>query len=193
MFGSEPFSTKLRASNLRLYKYDWIWIKTLSAGFVHAKNMPLKKHEIISVFSLGSMGHKSTLKEKRMNYNPQGLTYKKQQHNNALKKFGGVVGKRPSQKDSFVSEWTNYPVSVLEFASETGMHPTQKPVALFEYLIKTYTNENNLVLDNCMGSGTTGVACQHLNRNFIGIELDEGYFNIAKQRIEKAHETKELF
>jgi site-specific DNA-methyltransferase (adenine-specific) len=186
LFGSEPFSTKLRNSNLRMYKYDWVWIKTKSAGFVHAKNMPLKKHENILVFSKGAMGHSSVLGDKRMSYNPQGLIFKPTMHKGALRKFGGVVGKRPSQKDEFVSEYTNYPTSVLEFASEGGFHPTQKPVTLLEYLVKTYTNEGDTVLDNCMGSGSTGVACANTGRRFIGMELDPQYFVIAEKRISEA-------
>ena len=148
LFGSEPFSTKLRSSNLKMYKYDWIWKKTRSAGFVHAKNRPLKKHENISVFSKGSMGHLSTLGDKRMRYNPQDLIYKRTEHKNATKKFGNIVGKRPSHKDKYVSEYTNYPSSILEYSNDSGFHPTQKPVALLEYLIKTYTNEGDVVLDN---------------------------------------------
>jgi site-specific DNA-methyltransferase (adenine-specific) len=185
LFGSEPFSTRTRNSMLELYKYDWVWIKTKSTGFVHAKNMPLKKHENIMVFSKGSMGHASLLGNRRMAYNPQGLVYKRVEHKGALKKFGGVVGKRPSQKDEFISEYTNYPTTVLEFNSEGSLHPTQKPVALLEYLIKTYTNEGEVVLDNCMGSGSTCVACVNTNRHYIGFELDEKYFEIARQRLQE--------
>lgn len=188
LFGSEPFSTHLRISQIDNYKYDWIWVKSNGScsGFVHAKNMPLKKHEIISVFSKAPIGHISLLKERRMKYNPQGLSYKPTKEI-SKKKFGNTVGKRPSQVEEYTREYINYPVSILNFDSEKGLHPTQKPVPLLEYLIKTYTNENETVLDNCMGSGSTGVACVHTNRNFMGIELDNHYFDIAKNRIETAY------
>ena len=196
LFGSEPFSTYMRMSNIKNFKYDWIWIKTKSAGFVHAKNMPLKKHEIISVFSNASMGHASLLGDNRMRYYPQGLVEIHREHHNALNKFGGVMGKRPSQKDDFVSEFGNYPTSILEYGNDRKIeggddkpHPTQKPVALCEYLIKTYTQKGDVILDNCMGSGTTGVACVNSERDFIGIELNEEYFNTAKSRIERAIEA----
>ena len=188
LFGSEPFSTHLRTSQIDNYKYDWIWVKSNGScsGFVHAKNMPLKKHEIISVFSKAPIGHISLLKERRMKYNPQGLSYKPTKEI-SKKKFGNTVGKRPSQVEEYTREYINYPVSILNFDSEKGLHPTQKPVPLLEYLIKTYTNENETVLDNCMGSGSTGVACVHTNRNFMGIELDNHYFDVAKNRIETAY------
>ena len=96
----------------------------------------------------------------------------------------GTIGNRPSRQGEYKQKFTNYPINILEFANEGGLHPTQKPVELLEYLIKTYTNEGETVLDNCMGSGSTGIACINTNRNFIGIELDEKYFNIAKERIE---------
>lgn len=121
-----------------------------------------------------------------MKYNPQGLSYKPTKEI-SKKKFGNTVGKRPSQVEEYTREYINYPVSILNFDSEKGLHPTQKPVPLLEYLIKTYTNENETVLDNCMGSGSTGVACVHTNRNFMGIELDNHYFDVAKNRIETAY------
>ena len=197
LFGSEPFSTYMRMSNIKNFKYDWIWAKSKSAGFVHAKNMPLKKHEIISVFSNAPMGHASLLGDNRMRYYPQGLVEIHREHHNALNKFGGVMGKRPSQKDDFVSEYGNYPTSILEYGNDRKIggggdekpHPTQKPVALCEYLIKTYTQKGDVVLDNCMGSGTTGVACVNTERDFIGIELDEGYFATAQARINRAIEA----
>jgi len=164
LFGSEPFSSILRCSNLNLYKYDWVWQKR-PVNFLNAKKQPLRKTERISVF-----GGKT--------YNPQGLIYNPRvnKRNNSTE-TNGKHGKENH------SQYTNYPTDVLEFIGERGLHPTQKPVALMEYLIKTYTNENETVLDFTMGSGTTGVACKNLNRNFIGIELDETYFNIAQERI----------
>ena len=187
LFGSEPFSTSLRYSNLKNYKYDWIWIKSTSAGFVHAKNMPMKRHEIISVFSNSPMGHKSLLKERRMEYNPQGLVKVNKIHKRPKTGMVNVIGARPSHKKEFEVKYENYPTSILNFpnSNNNNFHPTQKPVELMEYLIKTYTNEGETVLDFTMGSGSTGVACLNANRRFIGIELDENYFNIAKERIEK--------
>ena len=177
LFGSEPFSSKLRISNLRMYKYDWIWKKTKAQGFLNSKKMPLKDYENICVFY------------KRLPvYNPQGIIYGNFQNDRKSKYSKGedIYGK---EKEFGISHMSNFPKQIIEFSNPSGkgqLHPTQKPVELLEYLIKTYTNENDLVLDNCMGSGSTGVACKNLNRNFIGIELDEKYFNIAKERIDKA-------
>jgi len=187
LFGSEPFSSALRMSNIKNYKYDWVWEKSTSAGFIHAKNMPLKRTENISVFSLGSMGHKTQLGDKRMVYNPQDLIKADRIHKRPNTGCVNVIGKRPSHKKEFKVEWTNYPKNILKFArgNNKNVHPTQKPVALMEYLINTYTNENETVLDFTMGSGSTGVACKNTNRNFIGIEQDENYFKIAKQRIKE--------
>ena len=189
LFGSEPFSSALRMSNIKNYKYDWVWSKNTSAGFIHAKNMPLKKHENILVFSKAPMGHKSLLKDKRMVYNPQDLISKKTIYKRNKTNCVNVIGARPSHKKEFESEYTNYPISIIETKQGSNnkfVHPTQKPVALMEYLIKTYTNENETVLDFTMGSGSTGVACVNTNRNFIGIEMDEKYFEIANERINKA-------
>ena len=187
LFGSEPFSSYLRMSNMKHYKYDWIWKKTTSTGFQHAKNMPLKNYEIISVFSHGSMGHKSLLGDRRMIYNPQGIVRVDKVSKNTKNKWGNIAGHRPSHKEEFITEFANYPTMILEFPIDKGVgHPTAKPVRLLEYLIKTYTNEGDFVLDNCMGSGSCGVAAVNTHRKFIGIELDENYFNIAKQRIDEA-------
>lgn len=185
LFGSEPFSTELRYSNLEMFKYDWIWHKNSGIGFQHSKNMPLKRHEIISIFSKAPMGHKSLLGDRRMMYNPQGVIC-----DNKIKKVGKkskLLGDRPNQDGKEYVSYSNFPISVLQFdnSNKDNFHPTQKPVALLEYLIKTYTNEGEIVLDNCMGSGSTGIACIKLNRKFIGIEIDEEYYKIAKQRILK--------
>ena len=166
LFGSEPFSSTLRVSNLKDYKYDWVWQKR-PVNFLNAKKQPLRKTERISVFG-GKI------------YNPQGLIYKPRinKRTNSTE-TNGLHGK------SNKSEYTNYPTDVLEYIGERGLHPTQKPLKLMEYLIKTYTNEGELVLDFTMGSGTTGVACVNLNREFIGIEKDADIFNTAKSRILK--------
>ena len=181
MTASQPFTSKLVMSNLKMFKYEWVWEKNTGAGFIHAKNRPLKRHENIIVFSNGSMGHKSLLGEKRLIYNPQGLIKEIKIGKNGIS--GTTIGKRPSNKDNNVSEYKNYPTTILKINNDTGLHPTQKPVALMEYLIKTYTNEGDTVFDGFMGSGTTGVACKNLGREFIGIELYEKYFKIAEERI----------
>ena len=195
LFGSEPFSTKLRMSNLSQFKYDWIWHKNRPTGFVHAKNKPLKDFEIISVFSPYPMGHSSLLGDRRMRYNPQGLEVCCKISKSSTSKFGNIDGKRKSHKSEVVHEFTNYPRMVLSFGKDTcknNLHPTQKPVSLCEYLIKTYTDEGMTVLDNCMGSGSTGVACLTTGRKFIGIEKDEQYFEVAKERIESIHKALEM-
>ena len=191
LFGSEPFSTHLRMGNLENYKYDIYWLKNKVTGFTQAKNKPMKNLELISVFSDGTTVHKTQSKN-RMTYNPQGLTLINKVKKNGKRKFGNIVGARPSHKDDYIQEFTNYPKMTVDFEVEHGLHPTQKPVPLLEYLIKTYTNEGDTVLDFTMGSGSTGVACVNTLRNFIGIERDENYFNIAEKRIEEAQELNEL-
>ena len=175
LFSQMPFSAILISSNFKMYRYEWIWKKSTRTGFLNAKKMPLKVHENIEVFY-----------KKPPTYNPQftqGKPYKTKKSSLS-----------PIYNDMLlvetVSDGRRYPIDVLEFNSEWGLHPTQKPVALLEYLIKTYTNEGETVLDNCMGSGSTGVASIHTNRNFIGIELDKDYFDIAKKRIDA--EQKEI-
>lgn len=186
LFGSEPFSSFLRMSNIKAFKYDWIWKKNRPTGFQHACNMPLKDYEIISVFSNASMGHENLLGDKRMIYNPQGIVKIHREWKRSVSKFGSIVGKRKSHKDFGIQEYTNFPTMTLVYdKDEENLHPTQKPVALLSYLIKTYTNVGDTVLDNCLGSGSTGVACLETERNFIGIELDEHYFQVAINRIER--------
>jgi len=191
LFGSEPFSSYLRISKIQLFKYDWIWEKGRASGFLHAKNKPLKAHEIISVFSKGTTVHASQSKN-RMNYFPQmeeGKPYTKK----ITQVNTGKLNHIPSESNlNFVgtvneNKGSRYPRSVLKFSMHNvgNIHPTQKPVALFEYLIKTYTNENELVLDNCIGSGTTAIACINTNRNYIGFELNKEYYELAKNRINK--------
>jgi len=172
LFGSEPFSSALRMSNIKGYKYDWIWNKVKGGNFANLKYQPYKTHEIISVFSNNTHVYypiKTPQKERT------GKVYSSS--NSAHLKY-------KDDKQRVYKE--RYPKSILKFsnANQIGkQHPTQKPVDLLEYLIKTYTNEGETVLDFAMGSGSTGVACKHLNREFIGIEKDEKYFKIAKERI----------
>lgn len=191
LFGSGQFTHKLISSNEDLYRYKWIWYKSKRGNFVNAKNRPMTAYEEAMVFSKGTTANGS---KNKMLYNPQGLIPKTSIHYDNGTRFGTMAGKRPSHQAVTISEYTNYPCDVLEFASEPNpLHPTQKPVALIEYLIRTYSNEGDIVLDNCMGSGTTGVASVKSNRSFIGIELDEGYFEIAKNRIENEKNTLTLF
>ena len=174
MTASQPFTSALVMSNAKMFAYEWVWVKSKITGVLNAKKMPVRKHEQVLVFS----NTKAT-----GTYNPQGLVAK-----GTITKQGGNsdnYGSRSSK--AYVQEWTNWPRDVLEVPSEgKTAHPTQKPVALMEYLIKTYTNEGETVLDFTMGSGTTGVAAKNLSRNFIGIELDEVYFKIAEERINSA-------
>ncbi len=167
LFGSEPFSSALRMSNIKQYKYDWVW-KKRAVNFLNAKKQPLREVENILVFN-------------SLVYNPQGLIYSPK-----VNKRSNSTETNGAHGLSNLSEYTNYPKNILEFKNERGLHPTQKPVPLLEYLIKTYTQENETVLDFTCGSGSTLVAAKNLNRSFIGIELDEKYFEIAKERIENA-------
>ena len=172
LFSQMPFGASLIMSNPKMFRYEWIWEKNQAVGFLNAKKMPLRKHENILVF----YKHLPT-------YNPQGLIkldepiYEEGSANRNGKNYG-VADK------SFIRTHKNYPTDIITFSKDAGYHPTQKPVDLLEYLIKTYTNEGDLVLDNCMGSGSTGVACVNTNRDFIGMELNEEYFKIACGRIE---------
>lgn len=174
LFGAEPFSTKLRMSNIKLYRYDWVWLKSRATLFQMSHKRPMNKHELISVF----YKHLPT-------YNPQmskGKPYK-------------TNGRRERKASGFLSsgmvniprnnKGTRYPTTILDFPNSNAKryHPTEKPINILSYLIKTYTNENEVVLDNCMGSGSTGVACIRNNRKFIGFELNGHYFEVAQKRI----------
>lgn len=187
LFGSQPFTSALIMSNPKMFKYEWVWEKSKAVGFVNAKLKPMPKHENILIFSSGTTANGA---KSNMPYNPQGLVFFGQtvrgRKGSKDDSDGNGYG-RPSMKAELYQEFTNYPVSTITFASEgKPVHPTQKPVALLEYLIKTYTNEGETVLDFTAGSGSTGVACVNTNRNFIGIEKDERYFDIAKERIAEA-------
>ncbi len=184
LFGQPPFSARLIMSNLKNFRYEWVWEKTLATGFLNANRMPLKAHENILVFYRKLPVYNP---QKRIGFKP--CVQKKQGRQSTN------YGKCQDSGIWDASDGTRYPVDVIKFASvntgghtEYSVHPTQKPVALLEYLIRTYTNEGDTVLDNCMGSGSTGVACVNTGRSFIGIELDAGYFETAKQRIEAARE-----
>jgi DNA modification methylase len=189
LFGSQPFTSLLGASNIENLKYSWIYQKTKPTNFMNAKKQPLRGFEDILVFY-----------KRQSTYNPQGLI----EINKNVKNTGTKNRKSIKENGDLTSvhnpilsgvdyrqQYTNYPTGILTFSngSSKSYHPTQKPVELLEYLIKTYTNENEIVLDNCMGSGSTGVACVNTNRNFIGFELDNTYFEIAEKRIEDAQNS----
>ena len=194
LFGREPFSSFLRSSNLKMYKYDWYWIKPHGANFLNVKYRPFEVVETISIFTNNPVSFSKKNKDNR--YFPKfeaGEAYKIKSGKQKSTKNNSTVR---SEIKSIVTEnaGIRYPKNTLFFdRDKEKFHSTQKPVALLEYLIKTYTNEGEIVLDNCMGSGSTGVAAKNLNRNFIGIEMEKRFFNIAKERINrKKIEVQEL-
>lgn len=185
LFGNEPFSSALRMSNIRLYKYDWIWLKESPSNFFQAKFCPLSKIENISIF--GDFGVNNGSK-KLATYNPQGVVEINQEkitsaHAQSL--LGREHKSSLIKGTKYVQKFEGYPSRIIKFNRDRGaVHPTQKPIALMEYLIKTYTDKGETVLDFTMGSGTTGIACVNTKRKFIGIERDKKYFKIAKKRIQ---------
>lgn len=179
LFSQMPFTAQLVMSNPKHFRYEWIWQKTKCSGFMNAKKMPLKQHENILVFY-----------KKLPTYNPQGIkTGVSIKTGRSRKGNSRNYGKTGCGNPEYIQTISNYPKDIICFSNPSNkghLHPNQKPVELLEYLIKTYTNESGTVLDNCMGSGSCGVACVNTRRNFIGIELDKGYFEIAKERIMEA-------
>jgi len=167
-----PFDKVLATSNIKHFRYEWIWEKNIASGHLNIRWMPMKSHENILVFY-----------KKPPTYNPQFETGKPYNQNRKSKKETSGNYNDIKRIDT-INKGNRNPKTVLKFDRETGLHPTQKPVELMEYLIKTYTNENETVLDNTMGSGTTMVACQNTNRSGIGMELDENYFNVAVTRVD---------
>ena len=183
---NQPFTSALVTSAIDLFKYAWVWAKNRPTGAQHAKNRPMGKHEDVLVFSRAPMGHVSQLGDRRMNYNPQGVIEGVQKTVKAKGFHGRHVGPRPNQVGRVYTSMTGFPHTILEVdKEESHFHPTQKPVALFEYLIKTYTNEGDLVLDNTAGSGTTAIAAINTNRKWVFIEKDKDYYDKAIDRIEK--------
>lgn len=173
MMASQPFTTTLIHSNLKEFKYNWVWYKNLPTNFPNAKRRPLTKHEDVCIWQFGG----------RQYYNPQKTTGHPPT-NSAKGCSQGSIYHGDNVRNYEGGDTTRFPTTVIDFIKcERGLHPTQKPVALMEYLIKIYTNEGDTVLDFAAGSGTTGVACKNLNRKFIGIEMDEGYYNVASKRI----------
>ena len=177
MTASQPFTTILISSNMKMFKYCWVWIKNRGSNFALCKKVPIKEHEDIVVFYMKMPTYNYQM-QPRTGGGAERVKRPFKKNRNKISDHGiEVRGKEILTK-------LRYPSSHQKFNCEVGLHPTQKPVALMEYLIKTYTNEKETVLDFAMGSGTTGVACKKLNRNFIGIEIDKKYFEIAKKRIE---------
>lgn len=189
---SQPFTSALVMSNPKMFKYEWIWNKLYGTNIFEANVRPMKYHENICVFY-----------KTQPVYNKQLFLAKKENirdriKNNKKEVLNTIYGNQKAYTTKNNDDSKRNPISILEYSNQANelhrtkrLHPTQKPVALFEYLIKTYTNEGDTVMDNCMGSGTTGVACKNLNRNFIGIELDQEYFKIAKKRINEGHKGNE--
>lgn len=190
LFGNEPYSSKLRLSNIEMYRYDFKWVKNRATGFANANYRPMRRYEDILVFSkaYASAGGKSN----PMQYYPQGLVEVNKVKKNTANRKGLITKDNVNcgadnqlMKDSeYTQKYTNYPDNILQFDCERKyVHPTQKPLELMRYLVRTYTKENETVLDFTMGSGTTVLASVLEGRNCVGIELDETYFNIAKERL----------
>ena len=184
-----PFAARLIASNEKWFRYEWVWEKTSAKGHLSASKRPLRAHELVLVFS-----------PQAATYNPQkwAIDEALRTKRKTLTMTGSVGAYGVEKKQRKLDDGSRFPRSVIKFGNaaskvaERNFHPTQKPVALMEYLIHTYTNVGDLVLDNCMGGGTTGVACINTGRQFIGIESDERYFTLADDRIEEARLTKEF-
>jgi site-specific DNA-methyltransferase (adenine-specific) len=178
LFGQNPFTSSLIHSNKKMWRYDYIWDKVRGTGFLNANRRPLINYEVISVFS-----------EKPSYYFPQMVKLDKPYKFNSRTKTSLYGSVNDMEKKTYTHK---HPSAILRYSKETGLHPTQKPVSMLEHLIKTYTIENETVLDFTMGSGSTGVACKNLNRNFIGIERDDKYFEIAKERINNTPEPSPI-
>lgn len=173
LFGAGLFTAKLIMSNAKMFRYDLVWEKNKSTGYLNSNSKPMRRHENICVF----YKHKPTYNKQYEVGKPYKSLHRKEKNSVLWGAHEGIAT---------YSDGRRNPTSILRFNVEHGLHPTQKPIALLEWLIKTYTNAGETVLDNCMGSGSTGVACMNTGRNFIGIEIDEGYFAIAEKRIEEA-------
>lgn len=191
LFGSEPFSSLLRTSNLKLYKYDWKWEKPSGANFLNFKYQPAKVYEDIMVFSKGASSYS---KNGNMVYNPIMEEGKPYTQKSGKQKFdyGNATVRTPIESVITKNDGKRYPRAIQKFAYDKDkLHPTEKPIALLEYLIKTYSNDGDLILDNTMGSGSTCVAAINTNRDYIGIEMNKNYYDIACKRVNDAKMNKE--
>ena len=184
LFAAQPFTSALVMSNAGWFKYEWIWHKSRPSDHISAKLKPMREHENILVFSSGTTANKSP---NLMAYYPQGLVYRPQIERRPGRKVSRINGDRPCLQTEYQRDYENYPRTILRYANPNNgaLHPTQKPVELLRYLVRTYTNPGETVLDFTMGSGTCGVACAMEGRHFIGVELDAGYYDIAQRRIEQ--------
>lgn len=187
LFGTQPFTSQLICSNIKLFRYLWLWKKETPTGFLNANYKPLNAIEEIAVFSKAKVG---SLSKNPIPYHPPTLeAIDKTKTNKTGNTWRSAMGYKSEHNQlnsgtEYVQKFTNYPTTILEYAREKEqIHPTQKPTDLLEFLIQTYTNENDVVLDNCMGSGSTGVACINTNRRFIGIEKERYYYDLARSRI----------
>lgn len=188
LFGTELFSSYLRLSNIKWYKYDWVWNKITARGHLVAKKRPLQQTETISVFGYGIINYYPEMVKRPLDKIKTSKEYARTD----------IMGGKQSKENVKLKKYDHwYPKNLLTFSaansSNTKLHPTKKPVELLEYLIKTYTNENDIVLDNCAGSGTTGIACLNTNRNYILIELDKDYYDAAMKRITFHQAQKKMF
>lgn len=180
---TDPFSIGLKVTNLAWYKYSWVWVKSNLGDIMNAKNKPMRQHEDVLIFSQGTTANKSP---NRMPYYPQGLiktNIQRGKTDNNIGKHGGSFRPHRDSYHDYVQEWTGYPSTVLNFASESGLHPTQKPVQLFQYFIRTYTQVGQVVFDPCVGSGTTAVAAREEGRSFIVGDSSLEYVEIARARL----------
>ena len=187
LFGTQPFTSQLICSNIKLFRYLWLWKKETPTGFLNANYKPLNAIEEIAVFSKAKVG---SLSKNPIPYHPPTLkAVDKVKTNKVGNTWRSTMGYKSENNQlnsgaEYVQKFTNYPTTILEYAREKEqIHPTQKPTDLLEFLIETYTNENDIVLDNCMGSGSTGVACINTNRRFIGIEKERYFYEIAHSRL----------
>lgn len=186
LFASQPFTSMLVMSNIQEYRHEWIWIKNRGSNFANTVREPMKEHEEILIFSRGKWTYNKQMQERT------GGGLDRAKYNVSWRTSSDNYRNFDPRENNQIKE-LRVPSSWQKFNTETGMHPTQKPVALCEYLIKTYSNEGDTILDNCMGSGTTGVACMNLGRNFVGIEKEEKYFEVAKDRIKKVKDGFRLW
>ena len=190
LFAAQPFTTHLINSNINMWRYNWIWEKEGGSNFLNVNYAPLKVTEDICIFSNATVG---SLSKNKIKYNPQGIiavnAIKQNNPNSKLRKTFGynTTNNVLNSNKQYIQKYTNYPTNILKFNRDRdNLHPTQKPIELLRYLIRTYTDDNATILDNTMGSGSTGVAAKKENRNFIGIEKDEVYYNIAVNRINES-------
>lgn len=186
LFASQPFTSMLVTSNIKEFRHEWIWIKNRGSNFANTVREPMKEHEEILIFSKGKWTYNKQLQERT------GGGLDRAKYNVSWRTSSDNYRKFDDRENNQIGE-LRVPSSWQKFNTETGLHPTQKPVELCEYLIKTYSNAGDTILDNCMGSGTTGIACLHTDRNFIGIEKEQKYFDIAQRRIKEVEDATKLW